>query len=278
MTDQATELRNLIRAGEQPGHGGQSAAQVLVFSGGKSGVGTTTLATNMAVAFAQDGHRVVLVDADLLNGGVCRLCGIASPSVITEAVGDETSPKALLREGPAGIQVLAGVSSMRPLNELSGSVESRFVAKLRQLDGQFDYVVVDSGNGVRSLTRSLWKLADHVLLITSPDAVALIDSYLAIKALRDCRAATRVSAVVNQSSSVMAADAYTRLQAACDRFLGETLVYGGNVPLDTMLAVAAQMQMPMVMQAPTASATRAIRAVIDKLCHEPCDSRFNVAG
>lgn len=288
MTDQASELRNLIRAGDVQRRDGKSAAQMVVVSGGKPGVGTTTLATNLAATLALDHQRVVLVDADLLQGGVCKLCGLKPLGGVSEMFLTNKSdadrstarpwPEELLQEGAAGIQVLSGMSETCSLPQLSGSDEQRFVSKLRQLGQCFDYIVVDSGNGVRGLTRSLWKSADHVLVVTTPDAVSIMDSYAAIKTMRDSRESTPVSIVVNQTSSPSAVDVYERLGTACDRFLGQSVKYAGNVPLDAMLAVAAQMQVPFVVQAPTASATQSIRLIIANLRNEPYELHIDVAS
>src|SRR5262245_34962276 len=77
MHDQADELRQLVRVsarssdpprGPQPLH--------VAVTGGKGGVGVTTIAVNLAVALAQNGRRTVLVDADFSGpdvAGMCRL-------------------------------------------------------------------------------------------------------------------------------------------------------------------------------------------------------------
>ncbi|MFW6170762.1 MAG: MinD/ParA family ATP-binding protein, partial [Planctomycetota bacterium] len=77
MLDQAAELRNLVsqtardtsqRAGFVP--------RLVVFSGGKGGVGVSTLAINIAVALVDQGLRVVLVDADLYRADIAPLCNL----------------------------------------------------------------------------------------------------------------------------------------------------------------------------------------------------------
>ena len=75
MHDQADELRELVRrAALENSWVSTAVPRLIVVSGGKGGVGTTTVAVNLAVALAAQGHRTVLVDANLNRGGVGRLC------------------------------------------------------------------------------------------------------------------------------------------------------------------------------------------------------------
>ena len=64
MDDQAKELRQLVRqhARHDTDDGNPRPRRVVVTSG-KGGVGTTTVAVNLAVALARQGPRVLLVDA-----------------------------------------------------------------------------------------------------------------------------------------------------------------------------------------------------------------------
>ena len=66
MIDQATELRKLVLRAmrEQPIITGPPP-RLIVLTGGKSGVGVTTIAVNLSVALAEQGSRVVIVDADM---------------------------------------------------------------------------------------------------------------------------------------------------------------------------------------------------------------------
>ena len=71
MLDQASELRQLVmHAAVDDAPPGDGAPRLVALAGGKGGVGTTTVATNIAAALARQGQRVVLVDADLQRGDV----------------------------------------------------------------------------------------------------------------------------------------------------------------------------------------------------------------
>jgi Mrp family chromosome partitioning ATPase len=73
MHDQADELRLLARhwaAEAKPSAGGP---RKIVISAGKGGVGTTTIAVNLAAALGRQGCRTVLVDADFSGADAAML-------------------------------------------------------------------------------------------------------------------------------------------------------------------------------------------------------------
>ena len=91
MRDQADELRQLVRqqivdssnslhdspdAGDGHRRGG---LRKIVVSAGKGGVGTTTVAVNLAVSLGRMGCRTILVDADLSGADATWLCGLDRP-------------------------------------------------------------------------------------------------------------------------------------------------------------------------------------------------------
>ncbi|HYW79988.1 MAG TPA: P-loop NTPase, partial [Thermoguttaceae bacterium] len=70
MRDQANHLRQLVRDCATQLPTAQSRPSLAVVSSGKGGVGTTTVAVNLAVEMAQKGLRTTLVDADPNAGDV----------------------------------------------------------------------------------------------------------------------------------------------------------------------------------------------------------------
>src|SRR5262245_12233773 len=81
---------------------------MLVVSGGRPGVGATTLAVNLATALAQDAHRVVLIDADLYRADVASHCNLPHGLNIADVLAGRRNIHEVLQLGPAGMQILAG--------------------------------------------------------------------------------------------------------------------------------------------------------------------------
>jgi ATP-binding protein involved in chromosome partitioning len=102
MTDQEREqLRIKLHgdpastAGSQPAHGHaegraipfadpSSRTRVLLIASGKGGVGKSSVTTNLAVALAQRGRSVAVVDADVWGFSIPRMLGVERPPVVID--------------------------------------------------------------------------------------------------------------------------------------------------------------------------------------------------
>ena len=81
MTDQAATLRVI--------HGGSKAAvprRAVAVSGGKGGVGKSTVALNLAIAYSQLGARTLMVDTDLGMADLNLLLGVAPDKSLLDAL------------------------------------------------------------------------------------------------------------------------------------------------------------------------------------------------
>lgn len=105
--------------------------------------GTTTIACNLAIALAEAGARVILVDADLRRPRIADYLGIEAPTGLTNVLADGTAIADVLRPwGPGSLRVLpAGPVPPGPSELL---VAPRFLATLRELEGQADIVLFDA--------------------------------------------------------------------------------------------------------------------------------------
>ena len=99
MADQANHLRNFMK--QQ-----QRAGRVLAVTSGNGGVGKTNTSVNLAIALAQRGARVTVLDADLGLANVEVLLGLNSLYNLQHVVTGEKHMLDILVTGPGGIQVV----------------------------------------------------------------------------------------------------------------------------------------------------------------------------
>lgn len=125
MADQANDLRNLVLRASRPSPTASQPPKLVVVTGGKGGVGTTTIAVNLAISLARDGRRVVLVDADLDGADAGTLCRVDEPSsTVADILSGRLSVHEALELGPAGIQVLPGAWAGNALVDCSPMLSS----------------------------------------------------------------------------------------------------------------------------------------------------------
>jgi flagellar biosynthesis protein FlhG len=229
--DQADELRQLVRQrAVKPTHHGPGAPLVVV-AGGKQGVGTTTVAVNLAVALARQGRRAVFVDADLEHTSRPLAPGPQPHGSVVDVLSGRHSVHEVLERGPSGIQVVAGATGPAGPGEWTSTAQARFVIQLRDLAPHAEVVVVDVGSSRGSLAQSLWQAADSLVVVTTSESLAIMDAYAAIKALARHESGPPLHVVVNQApESLVANDVQGRIAEACRRFLGIATHQAPHVP------------------------------------------------
>lgn len=260
MRDQATELRKLVLAAP---HGVTVGAapvpQLMVLTGGKGGVGTTTLAVNLAVALADQGARVVLVDADLQRADVTSLCGLGAATGVADVLSSRRDIHEVLMRGPCGLQIVPGVWATGKSNGYSEKAQYRLLRQLRALGRHAEWVLVDVGHGAPDVLGRFWHAADHVLLVSTPEPVSVMDTYATIKTLLTDDLNCGLHLVVNRAANEEEArDVHRRIDQSCRRFLGRSVGAMGFVPGDPAVPSAARQGQSLLSGMAECEASRAI--------------------
>ena len=242
MIDQANELRELVRReADRLQTSTRECPWFLMVAGGRDGVGTTTVALNLAIEASRAGRRVLLVDADSNRGDAASICRLEERYTLADVLSAQRSVGEAIQPGPAGIWVLPGGwtgNSMHGREEVSpGQFRTRLAQPLKAMGERFDVVVIDTGNGANRDTTQRWREADAVLLLTTPDLPSIMDAYAAVKHSAVKETLIPVHCLVNMSPGTEAAESvFARLERSCRRFLGIHLQDAGHLPRDTNIA------------------------------------------
>lgn len=273
MLDQAEKLRRLVSRSAATGSRPSAGPKLLVVSGGKPGVGATTLAVNLAVTLASDALRVVLVDADFAHSNIASQCGISESIGIGDVLAGRRSVHEAIQRGPAGLQIIAGWPAAEPRGAIPDRISPRVRRQFQSLAPHADWVVIDCGHESRGLVSEFWSAAEQVLLVTSPDAVAVMDSYSLVKTLLSRQPlcsrqpqAPPLGLVVNLAEDeVSAADVHRRVAQSCQRFLGISPDFAAALPCDPAAAAALRIKLPLALQSPPGPLGAAIQDLAQRL-------------
>jgi flagellar biosynthesis protein FlhG len=228
--------------------------QVIAVTGGKGGVGKTTLAANVAIELARGGAATLLVDLDLGLANVDVLLGLSPERSVEDALAGRCELGDCVVAGPAGLSVLPAASGAAELARLDGGRRARFVDALDRLSRGYGFVIGDSGAGIGPDVLAFAALAEVVLVVTTPDPAALTDAYGLIKALEATSTEAELDLptpelVLNQVTGVAEAeDLAAKLAAVCRRFLARAPRLAGWMPRSSRIAEACRHQAPFALR------------------------------
>jgi len=140
--------------------------QTIGVTSAAAGEGKSTTTANLAIALAEGGRRVIVVDADLRRPGQHTLFGLDRQEGLSNVLaGDQTQLPLLDTETP-GVRVLT--SGPTPANPLETLTSRRFEQVLALARGQADFVLVD--------TPPAGTLADAAVLAPRLEGILLVVS------------------------------------------------------------------------------------------------------
>ncbi len=212
--------------------------QTLLVASGKGGVGTSILATLMALSAAHGEQRVLLVDATESGGSLHHIFGLRP----TRSLWMLSRPNAELRDTLIAIEdtlsVIAGGTAGGATPPRNDNDRRAALANVLQVFGAFDLIVIDGGSRLDTVTAIVETLDPQILLATSADRLSLAANYALVKALRARREDLEISVVANRNGSTVAEEACEYLVSACSHFLGRAIEIAGVVPDDPCLQAA----------------------------------------
>lgn len=220
MSDQADQLRRLVREAVEQNPRLQPLPPAAVISGAAGGVGTTTVACLAATAVAQLGQRVLLIDADVPHPGVAERMQLPGAGTLGDVLSGRRRLCEAVRSAAANLSVLAGA----PVSEgppLGAAARARLLAELKGQRNSYDLVLIDGGAAATPWSDWLWQFAQHVLLVTSATPADLRATYAAVKQSRDrLEGANRFRLVVCEApGGGLTEHAAVQFAATCERYL-----------------------------------------------------------
>lgn len=175
----AAKVETLLRRGREIAAAPPAPhrSQVIDFLHGKGGVGTTTLAANVAVLLATSSvDTVAVLDLDPQAAAVAMLLDLRPARVLAEFARlaptevDDEDLEELVARHPSGVRLLTSSNSPEKAELVTVAATQRALAWLR---GQADYVVVDGAPTFSEPNLAAIDAADVICLVTAPRLTAL---------------------------------------------------------------------------------------------------------
>ena len=263
-SDQASRLRAMAR--DQQSEAPLFAARVVAITSGKGGVGKTNVVAGLALALAQLGQRVVVMDADFGLANLDILLGLSPKYTLEHVLRGEKVIEEILLDGPLGIRIIPASSGIQELTRLDTMSELRLVQGLQRVAETADWLLIDTAAGIHDSVLKLLMAAQEVILVATPEPTSLVDAYAMVKVLHLRDAHKPLWLLVNNGQSAEEAqETVDQLQAVTERFLGKQLQVLGLIPNDPHLLQAVRQQRGVVELFPRCPATQAFQALARQL-------------
>lgn len=272
MEDQAQKLRELMQAGAPASSSSQGApsqkrTRVITVTSGKGGVGKTNLSVNLALAYAQQGKRVIVLDADLGLANVNIMLNMIPKYNLYHVIRKQKTMKEIILDTDYGIQIVAGASGFSKIANLSEEERQSFISELYSLAGA-DIIIIDTSAGVSSNVLSFVAAADDAIIITTPEPTAITDAYGIIKII-----ATEVEnlniglkLVVNRVKTVLEGKRVAeRIINISGQFLNLKVEYLGCIYEDPIVPASVIRQKPFILSDPKSKAAISVHHLVSRI-------------
>jgi flagellar biosynthesis protein FlhG len=213
--DQASKLRDQVSKRKQ-----NRQTKVISVTSGKGGVGKTQVTANLALALRSLGKEVLIFDGDMGLANIDIIYNISPPYNLEHLVKGEKTIHEVLCSGPDGVKVLPAASGIQDLTSIGSESKQNIISQLDQLEGLFDYVLIDTAAGISDNVMYLNTSAQYIFVVVTPEPTSITDAYALMKVLSTRYSEKQFHIITNQvSSDAEAKMIFNSLLNATDQFL-----------------------------------------------------------
>ncbi|MBE9030493.1 Mrp/NBP35 family ATP-binding protein [filamentous cyanobacterium LEGE 11480] len=245
---------------------------IIAVSSGKGGVGKSTVAVNLAVALAQAGAKVGMIDADIYGPNAPMMLGLEGTQVKVEqgAQGEVLEPA--FNHGVKLVSMGFLIDKDQPViwrGPMLNGVIRQFLYQVNW--GELDYMIVDMppGTGDAQLTLAQAVPMAGAVIVTTPQSVALSDARRGLKMFQQL--GINVLGIVENMSYFTPPDLPDRQYDIFGSKGGETtaqelgLPLLGCIPLEMPVREGGDQGLPIVVANPDAPAAQALTAIAQQM-------------
>ena len=248
--------------------------RVIAITGGKGGVGKTSVSVNLSIALSRMGSNVCLLDGDTGLANINVMLGLYPAYTLEHLFTGERSIQDIVLDGPEGIQIIPGASGFAQCVDLDVGQQQRLVTSIQTIEPHYDYMLVDTAAGISPTVLHFIAASQVAVLVITPEPTSLTDAFSLLKVLRRRGYRRKVQVIVNMaSSSLQAEKVFRRFSRAVLKYLELTTQYLGPVWMDESMRTAVTLQRPVALYPKNDPSARSFYRLAERI-----DDVFNQVG
>lgn len=245
---------------------------ILAISSGKGGVGKSTVAVNTAVALAQLGAKVGLLDADIYGPNAPSMLGLESAKVMVQQGGKGEVIEPAFNHGVKLVSMGFLIDPDQPVIWRGPMLNGIIRQFLYQVEwGELDYLIVDMppGTGDAQLTLAQAVPMAGAVIVTTPQNVSLLDARRGLMMFQQM--GVSVLGIVENMSYFIPPDLPDRQYDLFGSGGGEKTARElnvpllGCVPLEIPLREGGDKGVPIVVGSPDSASAKALIAIAQSI-------------
>ena len=139
--------------------------KVIAVTGGKGGVGKSSVSVNLATMLAQQGKNTMLMDADLGLANVDVMLGLNARVNLSHVVSGECALEEIIVDGPAGLKVIPSASGKNNMLNLSTVQHGGLIRAFSELVQDVDVLLIDTAAGIAENVVTYTRAAHEVIVV-----------------------------------------------------------------------------------------------------------------
>lgn len=246
--------------------------RVIAITGGKGGVGKTNVSVNLGVALANQGQKVMLLDADLGLASLDVLLGLQPAYNLAHVIKGDRSLEEIIVTGPSGIKIVPAAPGVQAMARLSPAEHAGLINAFSGIGAKLDILLIDTAAGIADSVISFTRAAQEVLVVVCDEPASITAACALIKVLNRDYHLQHFHILVNMACSIQEQEGrklFNKLAKVTSQFLDVTLEFFGVVPFDDHLRQAVRRQSAVVNCYPQSKSAGAFMYLAQKVTRWP---------
>ena len=247
-----------------------SPVRVIAVTSGKGGTGKTNIAVNLSMALAAEGHRTLLLDADLGMANVDVLLGLHVHHTLSDVLNSKCRLEDIIIDEIDNLLVIPAASGIKQLAEFGMQECAGLIRAFSDLKNPVDTFVIDTATGISESVSSFCRAATEILVVVCNEPASIRDSVAQIRMLFSEYRITRFRILANMvETGAEAEKLFTSMLQLFTHDHDISISFAGYIPADDELRKAVSSHRSVITACPQSRSAMALKGLARRVMNWP---------